>query len=318
MGPSGLARRAQPGDNGASPFLVTLPAMTRRLLLLFLTLCCFAGTAAKADRINYLPGIAPADHYAIKSAETGRPHHVFVRLPEGYEQSEKTYPVVYLLDGDILFPIIAAYHLLLAFDEPVPDAIIVGVGYGTFDRDKGNYRAVDYSTPPLPEEFRRGVDDGAPDGGAARFQNFLRDEVFPLIESTYRADPARRILLGQSRGAHFILYSAIADPDLVWGRIASNPSLQPNRDFFFQDYGLLPDSGGKLYFSNGTRDWERLRTETLKLLQHLEGEKNTPWRLNLKELHGETHAAGIVTVYRDAMIWLFADEPMSGAGESKD
>lgn len=264
---------------------------------------------ALADKLDFLPGIAPADHTRFVSEATGRPYHIFVRLPLDYDETEQSYPTVYALDGDLLFPILGANHYLLSFDEEtVPEAIVVGIAYGTFDPENGNYRTVDYSTPPLPPEFRQGVDDGGADGGAAKFQKFISDELIPMIEGKYRADPARRILIGQSRGAHFVLYSAYTQPDLFWGRIASNPSLKPGEDLFFGDLSEIPSSNSHLFFSSGERDIERLRKEALALFDHLSKQERTPWRLRTKTMENETHATGVTNVYRDAMKWFFTDE----------
>lgn len=265
----------------------------------FLAAALFIAARAHAAPLDYLPGLA-GDYFKLESEKVARPFHIHVRLPEKYEESEGPYPVVYLLDGDVLFPILGAYHLLLHYDEPVPDAIVVGISYGTFDRNNGNYRAVDYSTPPL--------DDGNPQGGAFAFQAFLADELIPAVEARFKADPSKRILVGQSRGAHFVLYSALTRPDLFWGRIASNPSLHPHKEFFFRDLSAIEPADSNLYFSRGSRDWENLRADTIELFEHFDAAGSTPWRLKTATMSGETHAAGIVNVYRDAMLWLFGSE----------
>ncbi len=262
--------------------------------LVFLLLPYFSNVSAAP--IDHLPGLA-GDYFKIDSENVGRPYHIYVRLPEDYGTTDKNYPVVYLLDGDILFPIIGAYHLLLHYDEPVPEAIVVGISYGTLDRTNGNYRSTDYSTPPL--------DDGDANGGAAAYQQFLADELIPKIEARYRTNPARRILLGQSRGGHFILYSAISRPDLFRGSIASNPPLNPNKDFFFQSLADMPSTDSKLFYSSASRDYETLRADSLDLFKHLETEEKKPWQLKTVTMESETHAAGIVNVYRAAMLWFF-------------
>lgn len=278
--------------------------MMRALAILIVTIL-FGTTIGHAERIDHIAGLAPADHFKIDSESTTRPYHIFVRLPEGYETSTQDYPTVYALDGDITFPILGPYHLLFSYDEPVPDAIIVGINYGTFRPDEGNFRTVDFSTPPLPDEFRQGVDQGAPNGGAAAFQNFIRTELIPLVEKKYRADATKRIIVGQSRGAHFVLYSAISDPDLFWGHIASNPSLEPNKEFFFQDLGTKEKTASKVFFSSASRDFPRLRKSALELFENWSGQSRKPWDLKTVTLEGETHAAGITNVYRAAMIWFF-------------
>lgn len=264
--------------------------------------------------LDYLPGLAPAHHHVVTSTHTGREHHLFIRLPEAYgEDREKHWPVVYVLDGDILFPILAPYHLLLHYDEPVPDAIVVGIGYGAFGRENGNYRYEDYSTLPLPDEIASAVPDGS-GYGADTYLKFIEEEAFAHVQMGYRADPDRRIIVGQSCGAHFVLHAARERPDLFWGMIASNPPLNPNAETFFADYAAIPQAGTNLYVASGERDLPRLRGPALELFAHLAAQDSLPWRLETADVKGGTHAADITNVYRDAMIWLFADEIAAPGG----
>ena len=60
--------------------------------------------------LEFLPALN-GDYFKLNSAIIGRPFHIYVRYPQGYDKnSDKTYPVVYLLDGGSLFPILAANH----------------------------------------------------------------------------------------------------------------------------------------------------------------------------------------------------------------
>jgi len=75
------------------------------------------GQMSKGPKIiplNYLPALA-GDYFEQLSKETGRRYHIYIRLPESYSNSlpDTRYPVVYLLDGDSLFPILATEHLFL-------------------------------------------------------------------------------------------------------------------------------------------------------------------------------------------------------------
>ena len=80
--------------------------------------------------LDYLPALK-GDYFPLRSAEAGHPYHIYVRLPEGYDADpSRHYPVVYLLDGDSLFPIVAASHLFLTIDDKIPEAVIVGIAYG--------------------------------------------------------------------------------------------------------------------------------------------------------------------------------------------
>ncbi|MBK6704262.1 MAG: hypothetical protein IPG56_11240 [Caulobacteraceae bacterium] len=85
-------------------------------------------------------------YFRLDSRELNRPMHIYISLPERYaEQTDRRYPVVYITDGDSLFPMLAPTHLFLTYDEPVPPAIAVGIAYGTFGG--GNMRHVDFRQP---------------------------------------------------------------------------------------------------------------------------------------------------------------------------
>lgn len=179
--------------------------------------------------LDHLPALS-GDYFEFQSETVGRSFHVYVRLPQGYEADPNArYPVVYVLDGDSLFPIVAANHLFLNYDENIPEAIVVGIAYGSFD-PAINKRGFDFSAPA--------PDAGPEEGGAPAFQRFLRSELIPEIEDRYRADPSRRVLFGQSRSGYMVLYSAFTEPELFWGRIASNPAFDPGRERFFRPWRL--------------------------------------------------------------------------------
>lgn len=279
-------------------------------LCLILSLSQTAGVRAAAP-LDHLPALA-GGYFNIESAATGRPYHIYVRLPADYAASNRFYPTVYLLDGDSLFPMLGALHLFLTYDEPVPEAIIVGVAYGSFD-PAVNKRDVDFRAPP-PDT--RGARDGA-----AHFQRFLADELIPEIERRFRSDSARRVLIGQSHGGQFVLYSALTAPDMFWGRIASNPSFKPNEAFY---YGAPADATQKdlrLFYASGSCDREHLRAAALQWSAAW-SKRNKPWDLRFETIEGGTHAASIADVYRRGMIYLFAAPPGAGpasgaAAESK-
>jgi len=104
--------------------------------------CAQAQAGADAQPPQPAQATVPLDHlpalrggyFPLVAEGSGRTHHVYVRLPEGYEeQTARRWPVVYLLDGDSLFPLLAPTHLFLGYDEGLPEAIVVGIAYGGVD-----------------------------------------------------------------------------------------------------------------------------------------------------------------------------------------
>lgn len=237
------------------------------------------------------------DYFPIDSAALGRPLHIYVSLPEGYAQHpERSYPTIYVTDGDSLFPMLAPTHLFLSYDEPVPPAIIVGIAYGSFDPNAGNMRHVDFTWPT----------DTAP--GAAAYQGFLASELIPEIERRFRSNPERRVLVGQSRGGGFVLYSALTAPDMFWGRIASNPAMRAREPFFAPAAPATRRDLG-LFVASGERDREELRADARAWTEQWHMRPQRPWVLNSVTIENGTHAASMGEVYRQGLIWLFRNEP---------
>ena len=266
---------------------------------LMLSLLLLSSAAAQTpDRavtpLDHLPSLA-GDYFRIESGATGRAYHIYVRYPEGYDPAAATtYPTVYLTDADTLFPILAANHLFLHYDERLPEALVVGIAYGGFD-PAVNRRNIDFQSPG----------EGVDALGAEAFQRFLKSELIPRIERDYRADPARRVLFGQSRGGAFVLYSAVTDPDLFWGRIASNPSITPGIESLLEPAAEAARDDLGVVVSSGTRDRPDLQAEAVLWLDHWRGASFRPWRLHSVRIEGGTHAANAPDAYRAGMLWLF-------------
>jgi predicted alpha/beta superfamily hydrolase len=99
----------------------------------------------------------------------------------------------------------------------VPDAIVVGITYAGARANYDSLRAIDYT--PVASRANPGS------GGGPRFLDFLKTELIPFVESSYPADPARRVLLGSSLGGIFTLYAMFTEPTLFAGYAAVSPAV---------------------------------------------------------------------------------------------
>lgn len=251
--------------------------------------------------IQHLPALN-GDYFEINSKTADHRYHIFISYPPSYAaEPERKFPVVYVLDGDSLFPLLASEQLFLGYDEKLPEAIIVGIAYGSFD-EPVNRRGYDFS-PATPDAHEG-------QGGAPAFLRFMQGELIPQVEARVRADPTHRVLLGQSRSGYFSLWSAYADPDLFWGRIASNPAVVPGKELLLAP-PLAPPSRHDLgvVLVSGTRDDSQVRRDGAHEWQaRWEHAADAPWQGKLIELEGGTHAASIGEAYRQAMLWLWSRE----------
>ena len=281
--------------------------MQRLLCALGLWLCVMATTAAPPSDeatqplpLDHLPALR-GGYFPLLDTASGHAYHVYVRLPEGYDAAAgATWPVVYLLDGDSLFPLLAPTHLFLGHDEGLPEAIVVGIAYGSFDPPL-NRRGDDFTAD--------GPDTGPGQGGAGRFHRFLREQLLPQVEGRYRADPARRVLVGQSRGGYFVLWSALRDPDLFQGRIASNPAAGPARAQLFATPAAHRREDLAVVVVSGARDTAPRVQLAAQWAAAWAGRGDAPWDVDLVVLPEGTHAASIGEGYRRAMLRLWGTAP---------
>ena len=264
--------------------------------------CLLSSTLVAETNTAYLQGLGDSRYHYVESEAVGRSFHIYVMVPDNYDDSSaKRHPTVYVLDGGGLFPMLTAYYRYLNFGEEIPDAIIVGISYGGDTVEEGNFRSTDYTAPSDERDYW---------GGAGNFQTFLSDELLPFIERDYRSDPVRRVIFGQSIGGQFVLYTALTQPNLFWGHIASNPALHRNLPFFLLQHGEAESDKdtSRLFVADGTLNDARFREPAMKWIEHWTGQEDLPWTLKTIDLEGHSHMSAPPASFRQGMRWLFLED----------
>src|SRR6476661_8323754 len=129
----------------------------------------------------------------------GQEYELHIMLPANYSSTSKKYPVVYLMDSQWDFPLVKCIYGEHYYDGFIPEMIIVGVTWGGINPNPDSLRARDYT----PTKESRSPQSG----GADQFLSFMKTELFPFIESNYKADPNNRSLMGCSLGGLITLYA---------------------------------------------------------------------------------------------------------------
>ena len=117
------------------------------------------------------------DQYSQSVKDT---FYIDIQLPSNYfEDPQRRYPVVIVLDGNFYFPMMESIMEQYAFAGLLDRLIVVGVGYKSFSI-MDSLRVRDYLFPkPLP------TDELTADGGGLNFYNFLTAELLPLINPVF-------------------------------------------------------------------------------------------------------------------------------------
>ena len=176
----------------------------------------------------------------LSSKSVGQEYRILISLPMNYAESNDKYPVLYVLDADLLFGWITdQVRFIVSFrGSPIfpniPDAIVAGISYPNtvFDQPKlwASLRARDMTPTKSSEDKALG---GA-SGGAEKFLRFVRDELMPYVNSNYRADAEDATIAGASFGGLFALYVLFHEPDTFRRYVASSPSLWWDKKVMFE------------------------------------------------------------------------------------
>jgi predicted alpha/beta superfamily hydrolase len=139
-----------------------------------------------------------------------------VVLPASYgSDPSRRYPVLYLVDGgleqDLLH--VAGVVRLGAVWGRSAEAIVVGIE----TKDRRKELAGPTTDPELLKRYPTA-------GSSAKFRDFIRTEVKPLIEKSYRTDQSDSVL-GESLAGLFIVETYLTEPSLFDRYAAVDPSL---------------------------------------------------------------------------------------------
>jgi predicted alpha/beta superfamily hydrolase len=186
----------------------------------------------------------------ISSDVLGRSYKLQVKLPPSYGAAGRArhrYPVIYFNDATYTWLTAVGVTIFPFHTDVFEEAILVGISHAEGEKSQLS-RTRDYTPTKSP-------DTRYESGGARQYLTFLKDEVLPLIESTYRADPERRILSGVSYGGLFGVYALLEEPGLFQDYILTSPSLWHNKEVMFDLEEAFAASGGELrgrvYFATG-------------------------------------------------------------------
>ncbi|MBN1316126.1 MAG: alpha/beta hydrolase [Anaerolineales bacterium] len=169
----------------------------------------------------------------ISSSNVGDTFKLYLSFPPNYSESTK-YPILFLLDPNIFFGIVADIVRLLQFGQEIPDIVIVGIGYPDDDQHLG-LRSRDYtptvedvytrdyiarmsSAMPVPVEFKSS-------GGADKFLAFIVHELMPYLEEREGIAIGSSILAGSSYSGLFGLYTLFHRPETFQRYIIGSPSI---------------------------------------------------------------------------------------------
>ncbi len=195
----------------------------RYLMLITWILVSLNAKAAKELNLNF------GQYHSITSNYLeGGERNYYINLPLNYKNSEKKYPVLYVLDGQMHFPAAVAIQHSLGNATDVPEMIIVGIE-NTYPRRKDLVW-----------------------NDKEAYISFLSEELIPLIDKTYRTNK-ERIIFGWEMASYFSSYLLLDKSQLFDGAISSNGGFI-DKKLIKSFETMKPNKERYLYIANSIKD----------------------------------------------------------------
>lgn len=236
-------------------------------------------------------GLFNTEASILHSQHTGEEYQIGIWLPFSYPSPDRTYPVLYVLDGDYTFGLATGLIPTLIGEQEIPEILVVGIAYASLSdwSDFGRRREQDL----LPPDFK----GAPPDARSPQFVTFLRQELFPLVETEYRASSEDRSVYGFSAGGFFALSMLLTEPGLFRRTIAASCTW-PGADTYLlaceQQYaGQSFHPAVDLYLAVGSLDEGQLPGFE-KVTTRLQEKHYPHLRLRTEIFQGERHSAGVI------------------------
>lgn len=218
------------------------------LLLLVMLFVYVSFVFAQADDENIIIG----KRVKFNSTVLGRELDIQVYLPQGYENSTFSYPVLYDLNAFFSFTYDCGVLQMFARNSSMPNMILIGLP------------GLDNGYVPQPFEER----GGSPQTADLSLK-FFKEELIPFVDKNYRTNRFR-VLTGHSVGGLFTMYALFNYPDLFTAYIAGSPWFQNNDGYWLKNiekFAKHKDLKDKFLFMTVGKQEAELTLDTYKKLE---------------------------------------------------
>jgi predicted alpha/beta superfamily hydrolase len=185
----------------------------------------------------------------IHSPELGNRRDVLVYLPPSYRTGERSYPVLYMQDGQNLFDASTSFagewgvgRAMNSAARRGLEAIVVGVP------NMGPERLDEYAPWPDAEAGGGGKGDA--------YSGFLARTLKPLVDQRFRTQPGRdrTIVAGSSMGGLISLATLLRHPDIFGAAGVLSPSLWFAGGAIFSEVERSPLVPARIYLDIGVQE----------------------------------------------------------------
>ncbi|MGV3459696.1 MAG: alpha/beta hydrolase [Flavobacterium sp.] len=235
--------------------------------------------------------------FTLHSPQLGKDKKIWVYLPNNYASTKKSYPAIYMHDGQNLFDAkTSAYGEWDAdrvLDSLQAEVIVIGIEHGKDKRIE--------ELTPYPHLKHGG-------GGADKYLEFIVKTLKPYVDDNYRTKKSRKstVIWGSSLGGLVSYYAILKYPDVFGKAGVFSPSFWYTDDIY-KLTETIPKIKGKIYFMAGDSESEDMVADLLKMEKLLQYKKPAP-KMMIKISKGGKHNEKLWDKeFAEAYLWLMGN-----------
>lgn len=269
-------------------------------VIVFFILLLFSLSGFSSDGFE----VPRSEIIALKESSSGRVYPLFIKTPRSYELNrDRKYPVIYLTDARYSFQIASGATRFPMNSGVMKEAIIVGISYS--NNSKGASSRIRDYTPSQATSWKQQT------GNAEQHAKFIREVVFPYIESKYRVNPSNRTFVGNSLGGLFGAFILFKHPDMFSSYILGSPSVWFNKNQILTSHVTKAELPIKVYLSVGSleqpdfgerEDMVSGAKNLAKKITSLSGDNIT---LKFNVINGARHSTAFPTTLIQGLDWIY-------------
>jgi predicted alpha/beta superfamily hydrolase len=261
----------------------------------FLTFCVLFAIAACSNTSLPKDAIPKHETLTIQSKYVDELRTINIWTPDNYQTSQDSFPVMYMADGGVKedFPHIANTLSKLVRENKIKPLILVGIENTQRRRDLTGYTEVEKDKEIAPIV-----------GGSEKFRSFIREELFPKINSKYRTT-AEKSIIGESASGLFVMETFFLYPDMFDTYIAFDPSIWWNNHYLVRTatthLAKFPQHNKRLWFAGSNTEDINVHTKALADTLRRVNIPNLVWRY--VDEPNESHATIFRSAKEKAIVW---------------
>jgi uncharacterized protein len=199
-------------------------------------------------------------------------------------------PIVFVLDADMSFGLVYDIVRWLQWGREIPYVAVVGISYGTGQKDWWAKRSRDFSES---KDATKLWGDWPLAGGAANFKSFIEKELFQFLETEYNLKGDSRTIIGLSFGGLFCADILFSKPELFNNYVILGPALLWNDKEIFKQESKFAENhsavNANVFTAIGKLDDEDIKKPWSEFVDQIKSRNYKGLTLNTWIIEDETH-----------------------------